>query len=99
MNLINADVNSIAERKNDAMLNCHLSKLDYQDARETSIKILSEELYDQLSDDDYLEIEDKIRIAFGWNDINPDSVQAALMAICYVEAEYRFNEKNKRSFY
>jgi hypothetical protein len=52
-----------------------------------------------LSDSDYLEIEEKIMKAFGWDDVDTDSVQKALKLICYEKAEFHFNEKNKKSFY
>ncbi|NUF48724.1 hypothetical protein [Gilliamella sp. ESL0250] len=76
-----------------------MSNIEMRDDKEATIDALSTKLYDELSDDDYLEIEEIIRMALGWENINPDSVQTALRSICYVEAEYRFNEKNKLLFY
>ncbi|OCG68485.1 hypothetical protein A9G39_02515 [Gilliamella sp. Imp1-6] len=79
---------------------CNMMKhSEMQDAKEAEIKAQSNELYDKLSDSDYLEIEKKIMKAFGWDDVDTDSVQKALKLICYEKAEFHFNEKNKKSFY
>jgi hypothetical protein len=76
-----------------------ISDVEIQDTKEAEIKAQSNELYDKLSDSDYLEIEEKIMKAFGWDDVDTDSVQKALKLICYEKAEFHFNEKNKKSFY
>ncbi|OCG69203.1 hypothetical protein A9G41_06595 [Gilliamella sp. Nev5-1] len=74
-----------------------INNIEMQDDKEAEIKAQSNELYDKLSDDDYLEIEEKIMKVFGWDDVDTDSVQKALKLICYEKAEFIFNEKNKKS--
>lgn len=76
-----------------------MSDVEMQDAKEAKIKAQSNELYDKLSDCNYLEIEEKIMKGFGWDDVDTDSVQKALKLICYEKAEFIFNEKNKKSLY
>ncbi|NUE95419.1 hypothetical protein GYW75_03330 [Gilliamella sp. ESL0232] len=76
-----------------------MNNSEMQDAKEAEIKAQSNKLYDKLSDSDYLEIEETIMKAFGWDDVDTDSVQKALKLICYEKAEFIFNEKNKKSFY
>ncbi|MWN89469.1 hypothetical protein GQ597_01910 [Gilliamella sp. Pra-s65] len=76
-----------------------MSDVEMQDAKEAEIEAQSSELYDKLSNCDYLEIEEKIMKAFGLDDVDTDSVQKALKLICYEKAEFHFNEKNKKSFY
>ncbi|OCG04296.1 hypothetical protein A9G15_04140 [Gilliamella apis] len=73
-----------------------MSDVEMQDAKEAEIKAQSNELYDKLSDSDYQEIEEKIMKAFGWDDVDTDSVQKALKLICYEKTEFIFNEKNKK---
>lgn len=62
-----------------------------QDKKIESIESLAKSLYENMSDDDYLEIEDKIRMALGWKSIDSDFVQNALKNICTAEAAFRIN--------
>ena len=66
-----------------------------QDKKIESIELLAKSLYKNMSDDDYLEIEDKIRMALGWESIDPDFVQNALKNICSDEAAFRINNSNE----
>ena len=72
-----------------------ITNTEKQDKKIESIESLAKLLYENMSDDDYLEIEDKIRMALGWESIDPDFVQNALKNICSDEAAFRINNSNE----
>ena len=57
-----------------------------KDKKDADIELLAKSLRDDMSDEDYSEIEDKIIKVFGIEHIAPDDIQKALEMLFYIKA-------------
>lgn len=65
-----------------------------KDKKDADIELLAKSLRDDMSDEDYSEIEDKIIKVFGIEHIAPDDIQKALEMLFYIKATQITNNKN-----